>query len=108
MVQCREQEARQHACPPRALDIAGKDEEHGARGRRLHRRDVGRSSRTCGETQMNWPRVVCVGAFVLALACGHAQAEPVKIRASWIVAPSDWTPLLLEKPDLMRHQGKSY
>ena len=40
------------------------------------------------------------------LAGGTAYgAEPVKIRASWIVAPSDWTPLLLEKPELMTHNG---
>src|SRR4029453_3826433 len=38
----------------------------------------------------------------------RGAGEPVKIRASWVVAPSDWTPLLLEKPDLMKHQGKSY
>lgn len=57
---------------------------------------------------MNLNRAMWVGAFALALSCGYANAEPVKIRASWIVAPSDWTPLLLEKPDLMRHQGKSY
>ena len=51
--------------------------------------------------------------LVLASLCAsvvtfaaHA-ADPVKIRASWIVAPSDWTPMLLEKPELMRHQGKS-
>src|SRR6185503_20648254 len=43
------------------------------------------------------------------LAAGTAYgAEPVKIRASWIVAPSDWTPLLLEKPDLMKNNGKIY
>jgi NitT/TauT family transport system substrate-binding protein len=43
------------------------------------------------------------------LAAGTAYgAEPVKIRASWIVAPSDWTPLLLEKPDLMKSNGKTY
>jgi sulfonate transport system substrate-binding protein len=54
-------------------------------------------------------------AFRLALACtvllaaGAAQgAEPVKIRASWIVAPSDWAPLLPEKPELMKNNGKSY
>src|SRR6516225_1957174 len=35
-------------------------------------------------------------------------AEAVKIRASWIVAPSDWTPLLPEKPELMKNNGKSY
>jgi len=50
----------------------------------------------------------CAAAIAL-LAAGTAHgAEPVKIRASWVVAPSDWTPLLLEKPDLMRGQGKSY
>src|SRR6202171_2976809 len=54
-------------------------------------------------------------AFRLMLPCtvllpaGRGEgAEPVKIRASWIVAPSDWTPLLLEKPELMKSNGKSY
>ena len=48
-------------------------------------------------------------ALTVLLAAGAAQgAEPVKIRASWIVAPSDWTPLLLEKPDLLKHHGRSY
>ena len=43
------------------------------------------------------------------LAAGTAYGdEPVKIRASWIVAPSDWTPLLLEKPELMKNNGKTY
>jgi sulfonate transport system substrate-binding protein len=50
----------------------------------------------------------CAAAVALAVAGAAHGAEPVKIRASWVVAPSDWTPLLLEKPDLMRHQGKSY
>jgi sulfonate transport system substrate-binding protein len=48
-------------------------------------------------------------AFAFLLAAGAAQAaDPVKIRGSWIVAPSDWAPLLLEKPDLMKGNGKSY
>jgi sulfonate transport system substrate-binding protein len=48
-------------------------------------------------------------ASTLLLAAGAGQAaEPVKIRASWIVAPSDWTPLLPEKPELMKNNGKSY
>ena len=48
-------------------------------------------------------------AGAVALAAGAtARAEPVKIRASWIVAPSDWTPLLPEKPELMKNNGKSY
>ena len=36
------------------------------------------------------------------------SAEPVKIRASWVVAPADWGPLLMEKPELMQNSGKSY
>jgi sulfonate transport system substrate-binding protein len=48
-------------------------------------------------------------ACTVLLAAGTASgAEPVKIRASWIVAPSDWAPLLPEKPDLMKNNGKSY
>jgi sulfonate transport system substrate-binding protein len=48
-------------------------------------------------------------AAAALLACAPARAaEPIKIRASWVVAPSDWTPLLPEKPDLMKSNGKSY
>ena len=50
----------------------------------------------------------CAAALALVVAGAAHGAEPVKIRASWVVAPSDWTPLLLEKPELMKHQGKSY
>ncbi|MGH8734223.1 MAG: ABC transporter substrate-binding protein, partial [Burkholderiales bacterium] len=50
----------------------------------------------------------CATALALVVAGAAHGAEPVKIRASWVVAPSDWTPLLLEKPDLMMRQGKSY
>jgi len=42
------------------------------------------------------------------LAVGSAQADPVKIRLSYVIAPSDWAPLLPEKPDLLKHNGKSY
>jgi sulfonate transport system substrate-binding protein len=46
---------------------------------------------------------------IVLLAAGAAQAaEPVKIRASWIVAPADWPPLMPEKPELMKNNGKSY
>ncbi len=47
-------------------------------------------------------------AIAGALIAGTAQAEPVKIRVSYVVAPSDWAPMLPEKPDLLRHNGKSY
>jgi ABC-type nitrate/sulfonate/bicarbonate transport system substrate-binding protein len=59
---------------------------------------------------MRFTRFVLSAALSLsALAASPAQsAEPLKIRASWIVAPSDWAPLLPEKLELMRHHGKSY
>src|SRR5262249_5905823 len=44
---------------------------------------------------------------LLAGATAHG-AEAGRDRASWIVAPSDWTPLLPEKPELMKNNGKSY
>ena len=49
--------------------------------------------------------------LLIAAACalGTAQAaDPVKIRLSYVIAPSDWAPLLPEKPDLLKHNGKSY
>jgi ABC-type nitrate/sulfonate/bicarbonate transport system substrate-binding protein len=58
---------------------------------------------------MAWWRLIPALAFAAALLAPPAHgAEPLKIRASWIVSPSDWAPLLPEKPDLMRHHGKSY
>jgi sulfonate transport system substrate-binding protein len=53
--------------------------------------------------------VLSAGLSLAALSASPAQsAEPLKIRASWIVAPADLAPMLPEKPDLMRHHGKSY
>jgi sulfonate transport system substrate-binding protein len=52
-------------------------------------------------------RWVLTLTVLIAAAAAHG-AEAVKIRASWIVAPSDWTPLLPEKPELMKNNGKSY
>src|SRR3977135_3519459 len=52
-------------------------------------------------------RLVLVCPVLLAAGAACA-ADPVKIRASWIVAPSDWAPLLPEKPELMKNNGKSY
>jgi sulfonate transport system substrate-binding protein len=48
------------------------------------------------------------GLVALALAGGGAAAEPVKIRAAWVVAVANWPSLIMEKKDLARHLGKSY
>jgi ABC-type nitrate/sulfonate/bicarbonate transport system substrate-binding protein len=37
-----------------------------------------------------------------------ASAEPVKIRIGWIVAPASMVPLLFLKPEIAKHNGKSY
>jgi sulfonate transport system substrate-binding protein len=44
----------------------------------------------------------------LVMVSGAQAQSPVKIRVSYVVAPSDWAPLLPEKPDLLKHNGKSY
>jgi NitT/TauT family transport system substrate-binding protein len=44
----------------------------------------------------------------LAALVQPARAEPVKIRAGWIVAPASMVPLLFLKPELANHYGKSY
>src|SRR3954451_25220180 len=48
-----------------------------------------------------------VAAFSL-LTQGASQAEPVKIRVSWIAPLSNWASLLMEKKDIARHMGQSY
>jgi NitT/TauT family transport system substrate-binding protein len=51
---------------------------------------------------------LALSLIAAVLIVGAAQAQPVKIRISYVVAPSDWAPLLPEKPDLLHHNGKSY
>jgi len=51
---------------------------------------------------------IALPLMAAVLAAGAAQADPVKIRLSYVIAPSDWAPLLPEKPDLLKHNGKSY
>ena len=49
-----------------------------------------------------------LAAAILLAGASVLCAEPVKIRASWVVAPSDWAPLFPEKSGLMKNNGKSY
>jgi sulfonate transport system substrate-binding protein len=50
-----------------------------------------------------------LAAALLLLASARAPAaEPVKIRIGWIVAVANWPSILMEKPGLARHAGKSY
>jgi sulfonate transport system substrate-binding protein len=54
------------------------------------------------------PLRIILPLIAAAFAAATAQADPVKIRLSYVIAPSDWAPLLPEKPDLLHHNGKSY
>ena len=46
-----------------------------------------------------------LGIFGLGAA---AQAEPVKIRMSWVAPVANWASIVLEKKELAQHLGKSY
>jgi NitT/TauT family transport system substrate-binding protein len=56
---------------------------------------------------MNRTVKIAIAAAMVALA-GNADAEPVKIRAGWVVAPASLVPVLFAKQGLAKHQGKSY
>lgn len=49
-----------------------------------------------------------VCAFGLIAAGNAANAEPVKIRMSWVAPLANWASIVLYKKDLMKHLGKSY
>jgi NitT/TauT family transport system substrate-binding protein len=42
------------------------------------------------------------------LGVGAANAEPVKIRMSWVAPLANWASIIMEKKDLARHMGQSY
>jgi sulfonate transport system substrate-binding protein len=51
--------------------------------------------------------------FLLAGLCaiafaGAGNAEPIKIRNSWVAPVTNWASILLEKKDLAKHLGQSY
>jgi sulfonate transport system substrate-binding protein len=46
---------------------------------------------------------LCAIAFA-----GVANAEPIKIRNSWVAPVTNWASILLEKKDLAKHMGQSY
>lgn len=47
-------------------------------------------------------------AVALVFATVSAQAEPVKIRLSYVVPVANWSTLLMPKADLMTHLNKTY
>lgn len=52
---------------------------------------------------------VLAGLVGLTLAISSAAAaEPLTVRTGWVVATSGYTPLVLEKKELLKHYGTSY
>lgn len=47
-------------------------------------------------------------AAALVFAGSVASAQPVKIRAAYVVPVSNWAPMIADKLDLAKHNGKSY
>ena len=52
-------------------------------------------------------RRMLASLFLAVVGSAHA-GEPVKIRIGWVVPITDWALFMVEKPDLMRHAGRSY
>jgi sulfonate transport system substrate-binding protein len=52
-------------------------------------------------------KLALAGLCALAFG-GTANAEPIKIRNSWVAPVTNWASILLEKKDLAKHLGQSY
>src|SRR3954470_16440664 len=53
--------------------------------------------------------IVAVAALaVTLLLSAGAQAQPTKIRISWVAIPNNLPPLFMEKPEVMSRVGQSY
>ena len=50
---------------------------------------------------------LALGAALLSAATAQS-AEPLKVRAGWVVAPATMTPILFANPSILRHYGASY
>jgi sulfonate transport system substrate-binding protein len=59
---------------------------------------------------MRLSKLLLAGVCALGLfSAGPASnAEPVKIRMSWVAPLANWGSIVLEKKDLLEHMGKSY
>jgi len=57
---------------------------------------------------MRWNKIVLSLAALMLLAGPAGAADPLKIRAAWVVPIANWPSIVLEKKDLMRHFGQSY
>jgi NitT/TauT family transport system substrate-binding protein len=63
-----------------------------------------------GTNPMNLSRrkLLVSASAVPFLGVATAQAEPLKIRTSYVVPVTNWAPMIVAKKDLAKHWGKSY
>jgi sulfonate transport system substrate-binding protein len=59
-------------------------------------------------TRVSLAKAVVLAALSVAAGSVTASAEPLKLRLSYIVPVSNWATMLVKKPDLAHHLGKSY
>jgi len=52
--------------------------------------------------------VAAIAAASIGLAANFADAEPLKIRMSYVVPVGNWASIVYEKKDVMKHYGQSY
>lgn len=52
--------------------------------------------------------LAATGLVASLLLASGAQAQPTKIRISWVAIPNNLPPLFMEKPELMTRAGQSY
>jgi NitT/TauT family transport system substrate-binding protein len=52
--------------------------------------------------------IAAVAVAVPLLFSAGAQAQPTKIRISWVAVPNNLPPLFMEKPEVMTRVGQSY
>ena len=57
---------------------------------------------------MRFLKWTAAGALALTLLGSAANAEPVKIRMSWVAPLANWASIVMEKKDLATHLGTSY
>lgn len=52
--------------------------------------------------------IISAAVAVAMVATGACSAEPIKIRASYVVPVVNWAPMIAAKQELAKHWGKSY
>jgi len=57
---------------------------------------------------MGLSKAIAAAIAASLMLAGAAQAEPVKIKVAWIVAPTDSPLAMLGKAGISRHEGQSY